>query len=592
MSISFNTHEALSVLQKYWNYPDFRPKQRKVIEALSEGNHVIALLPTGGGKSLCYQVPALVRSGVTIVVSPLISLMEDQVDQLKSIHVKADAVHSGQSKKDIDRILDNCIYGDTKLLYVSPERLSHSLFIERVNRMKISLLAIDEAHCLSQWGHDFRPSYLKIKEFLNTFEIPQIIALTATATSAVIEELKTHLFPQSSVLIKGSFRRDNIKISVEETEDKIGGLIDGINVEGKTIIYVRSRRKVQMITKTLQNHRVKAAYYHAGLDYKEKQSIQQQFKKGAIQVIAATNAFGMGIDVSDVRSVIHYDIPPSIEEYYQEIGRAGRDGKGSEAKLMQSKDDVKFMNKRITEEFPSFEFCQDIYKKVHVHYGIGIQEGEGRLVSCDLKKLSSSFNISARKLLNAIQLWQRLGIWELSSDSKPRLLIMMTIQQKERTSYIQSKTLGAELTEHFLRNCENAFSQWVHVDVARIQKRFKLNQEELSMALSNLKSDGVLKYFYLPAGERLLFVEPRNSVKYLTHYQKKFEFLKRMKLERNNSILSFLSSTTCRMNYILEYFDEEVSALCGMCDRCNYTDNQSQYMELLEKQRAINEDFD
>ena len=590
MNQAFTSDSALKTLQKYWNYPNFRAKQQEVIDALSTGQNVIALLPTGGGKSICYQVPALVYDGVTVVVSPLISLMEDQVSALKDRKIKAEAIHSGHTYGNIDRILDNCIYGDIKLLYVSPERLQHDLFKERIKKINVNLVAIDEAHCISQWGHDFRPSYLEIRSFIDEIKPKQVIALTATATDQVLGELEELLFAKAPSVVKGSFVRENIAIEFRETEDKVGTIADICKVRLKSIIYVRSRRRVQMIAKMLINHKFAAAYYHAGLSYKEKREIQARFKNDQLDIVVATNAFGMGIDISNVQRVIHYDIPPSVEEYYQEIGRAGRDGSESKAILLLSKDNLAFSRRKLTEDFPEFELAKKLYKSVHVYYNIGLHEGEGTSKPCKPQKISEAIGLGPRKVLNGLQLWQRLGVWELSYDSRPRIYCNIVMTPKELRQEENRHQDLYPILDYFMRQYEHLFDGWIQLDLDKDRRRLKLPLSTYKEGLDKLADHGVIKLYKLQPGQMISFIQDRVSNKYLIPFKLKYDALKKMAQDRWKGVELLIETDECRMNSILNYFNETPSTVCGHCDNCRSADIGPYGSAAIPKQQTLNEE--
>ena len=588
MTPLFSIEDASKALQKYWNYPKFREKQGAVISEISKGQDVIALLPTGGGKSICYQVPALLLEGMTIVISPLISLMEDQVQALKSRGIKADAIHSGHTYSSIDRILDNCIYGNTRILYVSPERLSQVLFLERIRQVKVSMVAVDEAHCVSQWGHDFRPAYLKIKSFLEETRPRIVLSLTATATRKVLDELSQQLYNEPPILIRQSFLRSNIAIELRQTENKINQTIDLCRGGLKTIIYVRSRRKVEMIAKTLANHNIPSAYYHAGISFKRKQEIQNQFTKGMLRTVVATNAFGMGIDVPDIRTVIHMDIPPSVEEYYQEIGRAGRDGLPSKAVFIIGKDDIQFSKRQLTANFPKLELLHKIYKYVHVHYSIGVREGQGQTKSLKIKELSTKFGYSNRVLLKSLTLWQKLGAWQILDDDRDRYYLKFNISPKEARQSFKAGSMDQKIIDHIMRHYEQVFSGWVELKLKRDSNKLAISESVLLEKIGELRNRNHIKFFQLEAGLKLCFLQDRQSTKELAAYDQTYHFLKKMSTQRWEGMNGFIQTDECRMVDILKYFDEEDSEPCSQCDNCmSYLgESKPDYIRL---QRQINE---
>ncbi len=588
MTRTFHIDDARKLLQKYWNYSNFRPKQSEVIQHLSEHRNVIALLPTGGGKSLCYQIPALCTEGCTIVVTPLISLMEDQVSGLKKLGIKAEAIHSGHLSQSIDRILDNFLFGAVKILYVSPERLRHPAFIERIRTISIDFLAIDEAHCISQWGHDFRPSYLEIPEFIDQIKPVQIIALTATATPLVVEKLSQHLFKTPPEIVQASFQRTNISIQVTHSESKINKILELCQEEVKTVIYVRSRRQVQMIAKTLLNHQRKAAYYHAGLKYNDKKSIQEQFAQDELQIIVATNAFGMGIDIDNIRRVIHYDIPPSVEEYYQEIGRAGRDGTDAKAILLVSKEDQNFLAKRLKQNFPPFDQCSTFYKRLHVHYKIALGEGEGISRSLNISGLSESLKINRRKLHSLLRIWQRIGIWEVEEEARARHACEIIVTPEVLRKFEFENREESKMADYLMRNYEGIFSSYVQLNLKVDCKKLGWSERVFSGIMVRLAKNGIIKYFKIDSGQVIHFLKNRISQEYISEFRNKYDFLKRLEARKYEGVREFLNTTSCRMAEILKYFGESAGS-CGICDRCMPLDKNDQRKRMLEQQRIINE---
>ncbi len=582
---------AQKALQKYWNYSHFRKYQEIVVNHVLNKEDVIALLPTGGGKSLCYQIPAIVRSGVTLVVSPLIALMEDQVQSLKRRGIAAERLHSGLKGRDVDRILDNTKYGNTKLLYVAPERLSQPMFLSRISTMDVSMIAVDEAHCISQWGHDFRPSYLKIGAFRKAIGSPQIIALTATATPRVIAEIRTSLDMRGQCLVQDSFERSNIAIAMMNTEDKIGALTKIISPEsGRTIVYARSRRLVKMIASTLKQQGIKARYYHAGLSFREKQESQKSFGDGSIQVIAATNAFGMGIDISDIRSVVHFDIPPSIEEYYQEIGRAGRDGRDSAATLLYCGEDVRYKSVGIKEDFPPFGEVVRIYVLVHIFGDISIHDGAGMVRSIDYDRLMDRSGFSFRKLRAALRAWQSLEQWTLFEDIKPHLMIRIALTPREARSL--EPTLGKVyfLLSELMRNFEEIFDDWVEIDLSAMSRKYGVEESYLLERISILRKAGAIRMFWQKSGPKVLLIHNRLPKRDLNFFRARYEALKKMHIDRWNQMSALLLTRNCRMQDILTYFGEMGTVSCGICDNCRETSDNGDRKTILE-QRKSNETF-
>lgn len=582
--------EALKVLQKYWNYTNFRTEQNKVIKEVLSGKDVIALLPTGGGKSICYQVPALLTEGTSIVVSPLIALMEDQVEQLRSRGISAERLHSGLTQQSISRILDNALVGQVKILYVAPERLLQDQFLSICKQLDIGLIAIDEAHCISQWGHDFRPSYLEISNFLAELKSPQVIAVTATATERVIEEINSNLQLKKSIIMRASFKRSNIAISVTFTEDKINQLQQLLKgIKSKSLIYVRSRRQVQMISKILRSQNVAATYFHAGLSYKEKKKRQEDFKSGKTQIIAATNAFGMGIDVSDISLVVHYDMPPSVEEYYQEIGRAGRNGSDSRAVLLVSNEDVNFKTLKANQDFPTFDVMKLFYHKLFVHYDIVPHEGEGVRRNINIDELVEEDKWNYNLIRACLQRWENLSQIELIEEHRQSLLVKMSMSPRDARGLEFQLGKTYNLLAHLMRSYENIFDQWVTLDLKKMSLQFKVEESYILQKLNVLKRNGAIKIFTQELGTQVSFKANRRPTKDLNSFKQQYNDLQSMHQARWQGMIEMLGAEECRMKYILEYFNEENHDNCGICDLCTGSDDSYKRERLLEEQRRINE---
>ncbi len=537
-----------------------------------QGESVLALLPTGGGKSLCYQVPAVLYSGVTLVISPLISLMDDQVEALKQKGIKAEAIHSGKSKRDVDRILDNCIYGEVKLLYLSPERLSQELFLTRIAKVHLSLLAIDEAHCISQWGHDFRPAYLQIIRFLSDFSSIPVIAVTATATPRVVNEITMHINRVDVKVVRGSFLRDNIHISLRKTEDKIGTLKKYIaNRLGKTIIYIRSRRQVEMIAEVLTQSGVRSAFYHAGMDYEAKNKIQESFSSGAIEVIVATNAFGMGIDIADVRHVCHFGLPGSLEEFYQEIGRAGRDGHSSESLAIFNKNDTNEIEQSTFYRLPEWSDLIHFYKYLWVHFQINIGEGQHFRSRIEYELLARQWSINSKRAHHIISAYQQLGILQIEEDNTDRILVIadMSVQDMRR---LDLPLLEAEVLDFCMRKLEGFFEQWTELDIDDLRRTLGVKKELIADALVSLKKWKSIRYFLDRSGLKVHFLNNRLQQEEFTTYKAKYNMLSEMYTERRRHIKEFVDMVRCANELILNYFGEETTPFCR---HCTYCDRQS-----------------
>ena len=590
MRLNYSIDDARNALRKYWKYLDFRAPQRQVLDKLIEGGNVIGLLPTGGGKSLCYQIPALLQPGVTLVISPLIALMEDQVTSLKYRGILAERIHSGLQANHIDRILDNVQFGGIKLLYVSPERLLQPLFVARIKNLTVSLLAIDEAHCISQWGHDFRPSYLDIGSFRAEIGNPQTIALTATATLNVLFEIRKYLAISGASVVRDSFKRSNISIKMLHTQDKVGEIVRTVSSSNsKTIIYARSRRVVQMLASTLQSQNIKAAYYHAGVSYKVKKRTQEKFISSQLDVVAATNAFGMGIDISDIQQVIHYDLPPSIEEYFQEVGRAGRDGQASYALALISKDDIEFKTSLLQTSFQPFEDLCKIYGLLHVIAGININEGELQIRDLDIAQISVKSNIPSNFVRSIIKSWQYMGQFEIIEDDKSRVTLTMSLTPRATRGLESQLGIAYKLLSDLMRTYEQIFDNWVEIDTAEMAGKYEVEEAYLLKRLGYLQHMGAIRLKIHKAGEKLLFKKNRISQAYLKDYKSKYLQLKKRHEERWESMKSLINNDACRMQVILNYFGEKESQKCGQCDNCLHHNDSDQAKGLIAKQRDINE---
>ena len=407
---------AQETLKEYWGYDSFRPKQEEIVSAALEGRDVLAILPTGGGKSVCFQVPGMMKDGIAIVVTPLIALMKDQVQNLTDRGIRALCINAGMGRREVDNALNNALYGDFKFLYVSPERLGTRLFQSYVQEMKVSYIVVDEAHCISQWGYDFRPDYLQIGKLRELVDAP-VIALTATATPQVAEDIMERLGFKDKFQIKSGFERPNLSYIVRRTEDKLGQLLNICNsVDGTGVVYVRSRKKTEELSAFLSANGVSASFYHAGLGQQSRTDRQEQWKSDKIRVMVCTNAFGMGIDKPDVRFVIHFDVPDSPEAYFQEAGRGGRDGKRSFAVMLWNSSDVKRLRQLETVSFPSLEYIEDIYHKVHIFYQIPYDAGVGRQLKFDLEEFCKHFKLQRSSAYYAIQYIEKTSHWTFSED--------------------------------------------------------------------------------------------------------------------------------------------------------------------------------
>ncbi|MBR5736880.1 MAG: ATP-dependent DNA helicase RecQ [Bacteroidales bacterium] len=483
-----------ATLKRYWGYDSFRPMQKDIISSALEGRDTLAILPTGGGKSICFQVPTMMSDGICIVVSPLISLMKDQVENLCARGIKALAVYSGMSFRDIDIALDNAVYGGYKFLYVSPERLQTEIFRVRVARMKVCFLAIDEAHCISQWGYDFRPDYLKIKDLRAILPGVPVIALTATATKFVAEDIMKQLgFAESNMIVSG-FERPNLKYVIRESENKLGQLLKLCNgVEGSGIVYVAKRRSAEDVAQFLQSQGVDAAAYHAGMNGKVRADIQQEWKTGTKRVIVATNAFGMGIDKGDVRFVCHYEIPASPEAYFQEAGRAGRDGKLAYALLLWNENDISRLRKTAMTAYPPLDYIKDVYQKVFTYLGIPYEEGAMSSRKFDLEDFCRKFKLFSSSAYYAIKYIEMSGYWSLTEEIDIASRINMLVEREALYSQQFSQDLDT-LLNVIMRMYPGLFGGYITIDEEKIAATGRYSVLAVEAKLKMLDARRILKY--------------------------------------------------------------------------------------------------
>ncbi len=559
------------ILVKYWGYTSFRELQEEIIRSVDEEKKdTLGLLPTGGGKSIIFQVPALLNEGMCLVITPLIALMKDQVENLKKQKIKAAAIYSGMTYHEIDIILNNCIYGAYKFLYVSPERLSTDIFLARIEKMNINLLVVDEAHCISQWGYDFRPAYLKIAEIRKHLPGVPVLALTATATQEVAKDIQQQLHFKEENVFRKSFERKNLIYFVRETEDKLKDLLKVVkSIKGSGIVYVRNRKKTKEIANFLQQNKISADYFHAGLDPKLKDYKQTAWKNGRIRIIVSTNAFGMGIDKANVRFVIHVDLPDSPEAYYQEAGRAGRDGKNAFAILLYHKSDNAKLKKRISDSFPEKDFIRRVYEALGNYYEIPEGAGKGRMLDFKIGDFISKFNLPALQTYNAIKLLQNEGYLELSEEFFTNSKLMFIVQQTDLYKLqVANKSMDIFI-KTILRTYGGLFSSYVSIDENYIAKQLKTKVEVIYEFLQQLDKLKIVKYIPQRKIPFITWTEERLEQKNLRISKENYENRKENFAKRIDAILHYASSKTkCRSQILLEYFDEKNPNRCGQCDVC------------------------
>ena len=571
----------LDILKEYWGYDSFRPMQEDIVRTASEGRDVLAILPTGGGKSICFQVPAMMKEGIAIVVTPLIALMKDQVQNLAARGIKALCVNAGMGPREVDLTLNNAAYGDFKFLYVSPERLSTRLFQTWVQEMNVSYLVVDEAHCISQWGYDFRPDYLQIGKIRELVDAP-VIALTATATPQVADDIMDRLGFKEKCLIKSGFERPNLSYIVRQTEDKLGQLLNICNgVNGTGIVYVRSRKKTEELSAFLTANGISSSFYHAGLGQDSRSDRQAKWKEGSIRVMVCTNAFGMGIDKPDVRFVIHFDVPDSPEAYFQEAGRGGRDGKRSFAVLLWNSSDVKRLRQIATVSFPSLEYVEDVYHKVHVFYDIPYDSGVGRQLKFDLDTFCKHFKLQRQAVYYSIVYLERTGHWTLSEDVDISTKVQIRIDRSELYDIDLPEVKMGALLEVLMRRYTGLFSYPVPIDEDYIASRIDVQVPMLRQLLYKLSLEHIIKYIPSDHATVLFLHHDRLRPKNVNLDPERYAFLKDAGTSRMQKMIDYISQDdVCRSSYLLDYFGQSESSDCGTCDVCRAKTASSQESSL------------
>lgn len=559
----------LDILKEYWGYDSFRPRQEEIVRAALDGRDVLAILPTGGGKSVCFQVPAMMREGIAIVVTPLIALMKDQVQNLNARGIKALCVNAGMGRREVDLVLNNAAYGDFKFLYVSPERLGTVLFKSYLQEMKVSYIVVDEAHCISQWGYDFRPDYLQIGKIRELVDAP-VIALTATATPKVAEDIMERLAFSEKCLIKSGFERPNLSYIVRECEDKMGQLLNiCTGVDGSGIVYVRSRKKTEELAAFLASNGISSSFYHAGLGQESRTDRQSRWKSGSIRVMVCTNAFGMGIDKPDVRFVIHFDVPDGPEAYFQEAGRGGRDGNRSYAVMLWNSMDIKRLRQISTVSFPSLENVEDIYHKVHVFYEIPYDTGAGRQLKFDLEQFCSHFKLNRQTAYYSILYIERTGHWTLSEDVDISTKVQITLNRNELYDLELEDSRMARLLEILMRRYTGVFSYPVSIDEDYVAGLIDVQVPMLRQLLYKLSLEHVIRYIPCDHATVLFLHHDRLRPKNVNLDPDRYDQLKNSAMERMQKMIDYVSEDdTCRSSYLLDYFGQSESAPCGTCDIC------------------------
>lgn len=565
------------ILKKYWGYDAFRPLQEDIIQSILQNQDTLALLPTGGGKSICYQVPGMMQAGICLVVSPLIALMKDQVENLRNRGIKASAIFSGMSSTEIDNAFDNCVYGDVKFLYLSPERLLTEMAQKRIEKMKVNLLAVDEAHCISQWGYDFRPPYLQIAEVRKLHPNIPVLALTATATARVVDDIQEKLqFKKKNVLSK-SFERPNLTYAGLYEEDKNARILRILaRVPGTAIIYVRNRKKTKEVAEMLLKNGIKADYYHAGIEPGQRDYKQNLWMKGKTRVIVATNAFGMGIDKPDVRVVIHIDLPDSLEAYFQEAGRGGRDEKRAFAILLFNKSDFIDARKNFQNAFPLPDYIRKVYNALGNYFQLAVGAGANQTYAFDLQQFCNQYDFHAIEALNALKFLEREGYIHLSEAVKNPSRLHLRVNNEELYKFYVANPRFDVFVKTILRSYSGLFTEYVKISEQEIANRLKTTPDVIVKSLNYLKSLSMLDYVPETNKPQLCFLTERLSEKDLNLSVHSYELLKQNSLERMEKMIDYAQATkTCRSVMLLEYFNQSGATPCMRCDVCKSQENST-----------------
>jgi len=565
------------ILNKYFNYKSFKQPQEEIINNVLKRQDTIALLPTGGGKSICFQIPALINKGTCLVITPLIALMQDQVTNLKKINIKAAYLQAKQSKEDIVRIFDNCQYGNIKFLYLSPERLQSDIIIQKIKQLNINLVAVDEAHCISEWGHDFRPAYLKIYKIKELLPNTPFLALTATATPKVIEDIEKHLGLKQPKIFKKSFNRENIAYQIIETEDKNSKLINILKKANKpAIIYTNTRKLTKLLSNLLNKNNLKSSYYHGGLNQPEKDKAYQNWMIEKTPIIIATNAFGLGIDKANVNMVIHYNIPNSIENFVQESGRAGRDNCAAKAILLKSNSDINYLKNQFINNTPKIDFIYDVYQKLNQYYNIAYGDYLEKWFDFEIVKFCNTYKLDLILTNNSIKTLEREGIFNLTTSYYNQNKVLFIASNNQVLNYCETHNELGKLIKVILRTYGGLFENKSAINISLIALKTGTTKFKIHQELLLLDKDKIIEYNPANNNIQLQFIVPREDKLTFNKISDNIKKYQKHKANKLKSIINYVNNNKiCRAKLLLKYFGENVSKNCGICDVCNSKKNHT-----------------
>ena len=560
----------IELLERYWNFSEFRPQQEAIIEAVLANEDCIALLPTGGGKSICFQIPALIRDGICLVVSPLVALMHNQVDNLNSKGIKAMALTSGLNYVDLDRMLDNCVFGNYKFLYLSPERLQQDLVQQRIKQMDVNLIVVDEAHCISQWGHDFRPAYRDIKLLRKIHPSVNVIGLTASATSKVVKDISDQLDCLSPKIFKTSFKRSNLAFLTLECNDKLRMTVQILKkYSGTSIIYVRNRKSTFEISSYLNKIGISSVYYHGGLSTVEKANQFNLWMSYSNRVMVATNAFGMGIDKSNVQTVIHHNLPDSLESYYQEAGRAGRNGDNAYAVILTNNTDEVKTKKEQVGSIPSIDFLKKVYKRICNYFQISYGEGVDSIHNFNFKSFCSFYNFPTVLTYSALKILDRSSIISLEKKFKNFISIKVIVNSNALFNYLDKYPKQALIIKVILRGNEGVFDNSTEISLQEIINKTKLSEKKVIHLLTKLNDANIIQFEHSKTDAKVTFIEPREDDKTINRISKIIKQQEVLKIKQIESVFDYIKNDgICKSQKLLSYFEEINSSLCGICSSC------------------------